>query len=35
MSMNGHYTIAIEEHYWDKELSETFAAGTEIGRAHV
>ena len=27
MSMNGHYTIAIEEHYWDKELSETFAAG--------
>ena len=28
MSMNGHFAIAIEEHYWDKELSETFASGT-------
>jgi predicted TIM-barrel fold metal-dependent hydrolase len=28
MPLRGHYTIAIEEHYWDKELSETFAGGT-------
>ena len=28
MSMRGHYTIAIEEHYWDKELSETYSSGT-------
>jgi predicted TIM-barrel fold metal-dependent hydrolase len=32
MSMNGHFTIAIEEHYWDRELSQTWARGAAVVR---
>src|SRR5438105_412171 len=32
MTLRGHFTIAIEEHYWDKELSETYSRGAAIER---
>jgi hypothetical protein len=30
--IHGQYTIAIEEHYWDKALSETYSRGTAVVR---
>ena len=32
MPIHGHRTIAIEEHYWDLELSKTYGSGAAIER---
>ena len=35
MAIHGHRTIAIEEHYWDHDLSKTYGTGAAIERSRA